>query len=77
MIKCLDLLYFDVVLMDIADILMGRPWLFDRDDVHHQDQIPTLSLWTKKKTLVEPTTPKGIVASLKEKFNYYTQSYPI
>jgi hypothetical protein len=56
----------DVVPMDTCSLLLGRPWEFDNDAVHH-DRSNTYTLMYKgQKITLHPMTPAEIVQADKE-----------
>ncbi|XP_074298968.1 uncharacterized protein LOC141629960 [Silene latifolia] len=63
----------DVIPMDACHLLLGRPWEFDRDSVHHgRDNTYTFKLSSRKITLsplpppIKPTTPPSMVEPTRE-----------
>jgi hypothetical protein len=56
-----DFAYFDVVSMDACSRLLGRPWEFDTDAIHHGRSNKYTFMHKGKKIVLLPMTPTEIV----------------
>jgi hypothetical protein len=52
---------YDVVPMQACSLLLGRPWVFDTDDVHHGRANKYTLMHTGKKITLLPLSPNKIV----------------
>jgi hypothetical protein len=60
---------FDVVSMDACSLLLGHPWEFDTDAIHHGRSSKYTLMHKGKKILLLPMTPTEIVQFKNEKRN--------
>jgi hypothetical protein len=56
-----DFADFDVVTMDACSLLLGRPWEFDTDAIHHGRSNKYTFIHKGKKIVLLPMTPTKIV----------------
>ena len=56
-----DVVECDVVPMQACNILLGRPWQFDRDSMHHGRSNQYSFLYHDKKIVLHPMSPEAIV----------------
>jgi transposase InsO family protein len=56
-----DVVECDVVPMQACSILLGRPWQFDRDSLHHGRSNQYSFLYHDKKIVLHPMTPEEIM----------------
>jgi hypothetical protein len=56
-----DFADFDVVSMDACSLLLGHPWEFDTDAIHHGRSNKYTFMHKGKKIVLLPMTPTGIV----------------
>jgi hypothetical protein len=59
-----DVVECDVVPMQACHILLGRPWQFDRDSMHHGRSNQYSFLFHDKKIVLHPMSPEAIVQDL-------------
>ena len=64
-----DFADFDVVPMDACSLLLGRPWEFDTDAIHHGRSNKYTLMHKGKKIVLLPMTPTEIVQFEHEKKN--------
>ena len=64
-----DFADFDVVPMDACSLLLGRPWEFDTDAIHHGRSNKYTLMHKGKKIVLLPMTPTEIVQFEQEKKN--------
>ena len=57
----------DVVPMDPCSLLLGRPWEFDKDVVHHGRSNTYTLMYKGQKITLHPMTPAEIVQADKER----------
>jgi len=62
-----DFADFDVVPMDACSLLLGRPWEFDTDAIHHGRSNKYTLMHKGKKIVLLPMTPAEIVQFEREK----------
>jgi hypothetical protein len=55
-----DVVECDVVPMQACHILLGRPWQFDRDSMHHGRSNQYSFLFHDKKIFLHPMSPEGL-----------------
>ena len=60
-----DIVESDVVPMQACSILLGRPWQFDKDSMHHGRSNQYSFLYLDKKIVLHPMSPEAI---LKDEF---------
>ncbi|XP_066161941.1 uncharacterized protein [Oryza sativa Japonica Group] len=70
-----DVVECDVVPMQACNILLGRPWQFDRDSMHHGRSNQYSFLYHDKKIVLHPMSPEDILRddvakAAKSKFAY-------
>jgi len=58
-----DVAECDVVPMQACNILLGRPWQFDRDSMHHGRTNQYSFLFHDKKIMLHPMLPEDIMQS--------------
>jgi hypothetical protein len=58
-----DVVECDVVPMQACNILLGRPWQFDRDSMHHGRTNQYSFLFHDKKIMLHPMSPEAIMQS--------------
>jgi hypothetical protein len=68
-----DFADFDVVSMDACSLLLGRPWEFDTDDIHHGRSNKYTFMHKGKKIVLLPMTPTEIVHFEHEKKTHAKQ----
>jgi hypothetical protein len=64
---------FDVVSMDVCSLLLGHPWEFDTDDIHHGRSNKYTFMHKGKKIVLLPMTPTEIVHFEHEKKTHAKQ----
>jgi hypothetical protein len=69
-----DFADFDVVPMDACSLLLGRPWEFDTDTIHHGRSNKYTLMHKGKKIVLLPMTPTEIVQFENEKKNNAKQT---
>ncbi|XP_039787907.1 uncharacterized protein LOC120654436 [Panicum virgatum] len=67
----------DVVPMDACSLLLGRPWEFDNDDVHHGRSNTYTLMYKGQKITLHPMTPAEIVQTDKERLASPDVSAPV
>ena len=55
--KYVDVVLCDVMPMHACHILLGRPWQFDKDDIHYGRENSIVFKFKGKKVKLEPLTP--------------------
>ena len=58
-----DIVECDVVPMQACNILLGRPWQFDRDSMHHGRSNQYSFLYHDRKIVLHPMSPEAIMQS--------------
>jgi hypothetical protein len=56
-----DVVECDVVPMQACHILLGRPWQFDKNSMHHRRLNQYSFLYHDKKIMLHPISPDAIV----------------
>jgi hypothetical protein len=62
-----DFAYCDVVPMEVCSLLLGRPWEFDNDAIHHGRSNTYTLMYKGQKITLQPMTPAQIVQADKER----------
>ena len=58
-------IWCDIIPMDVGDIILGRPWLYDLDVTLHGQSNSCSFLFERKKIVLNPLKPKPIDMSKK------------
>jgi len=55
-----DSVLYDIVLMEACHILLGRPWLFERETIHHGHTNEITFTLQERKIVLHPLTPSQV-----------------